>query len=406
MRIGFVGLGKLGLPCSEVMAEQHEVIGFDKEERTSNKITITKNINDCFDNTKIIFIAVPTPHHTEYDGSLPTSHLPVKNFIYDHVHEVLKICQEKASKDQIVVLISTVLPGTTRREFSKYLGNFKFVYNPYLIAMGTEAYDMVNPEMIIIGTQDGETSEESIFLHNFYKSIIKNDAPHMVGTWEEAESYKIFFNTTLSARLSIVNMIQDVAMRLGNMNVDKVTNALVNSGYKIKQGYYKAGMGDGGACHPRDNIALSWLAKELELGYDLFGAFAHSREKQTENMADFIANICKKQNLPCVINGKTYKPRIPYINGSPSIMLQHYLEKRGIKVYFADPLTEDDPNNELGTPCNAVCVLAHDPSVNYTNELQIQRIELYFSLKEGCTVIDPWRNYKNKKFVVITYGKS
>ena len=45
-------------------------------------------------------------------------------------------------------------------------------------------------------------------------------------------------------------------------------------------------MGDGGACHPRDNIALRYMSNELDLGYDLFDAVMHSRERQAENMHD------------------------------------------------------------------------------------------------------------------------
>ena len=48
----------------------------------------------------------------------------------------------------------------------------------------------------------------------------------------------------------------------------------------------KAGMGDGGGCHPRDNIALRYMAKELDLGYDLFDSIMGAREIQAKNIAD------------------------------------------------------------------------------------------------------------------------
>jgi UDPglucose 6-dehydrogenase len=77
---------------------------------------------------------------------------------------------------------------------------------------------------------------------------------------------KIFYNTFISNKISLVNMIQDVAVKLGNMNVDRVTTALTKSTQRITgPAYMRAGMGDGGACHPRDNIALRWLAKESRI---------------------------------------------------------------------------------------------------------------------------------------------
>ena len=59
MRIGFIGLGKLGLPCAEEMTRQHTVIGFDTEHRVSSHLEITQDIKKVFEGTEIIFIAVP-----------------------------------------------------------------------------------------------------------------------------------------------------------------------------------------------------------------------------------------------------------------------------------------------------------------------------------------------------------
>ena len=401
MNIGFIGLGKLGLPCAEEMARLHDVIGYDIDHRVSPHIQITQKLSDVFENTEIIFIAVPTPHHPDYDGSKPTTHLPVKDFDYSLVIDTLKSCEQYAKPNQIVSLISTVLPGTTRREFSKYTKNYKFVYNPYLIAMGSEAYDMVHPDMVIIGTESGQKTDASEIVSNFYKPLVKNNAQHMIGTWEEAEAFKIFYNTMISARLSLVNMIQDVAQKIGHMNVDNVTEAFKKANIRITgKGYYKAGMGDGGACHPRDNIALSWLSKELGLGYDLFGAISHSREQQTKNFAKFVADICKKEKKSCVINGKAYKPSVPYTIGSPSVLLAGYINELGVDVKYADPETEDI----LEGIQDCVCVMAHDPQTTYDHTGRSYQQKLYFDLAKGSTIIDPWRCFKDNDYNVIYYG--
>lgn len=403
MKIGFIGLGKLGLPCAEEMTRQHTVIGYDVEHRVSPHVKVASDIRQVFQGTEIIFVAVPTPHDKDYDGSNPTTHLPNKDFDYTTVIEVLKQCQRYANKEQIVALISTVLPGTTRREFSKYTKNMQFVYNPYLIAMGSEAYDMVHPDMVIIGTEHGEESRAARIVSRFYKKLILNDAKHMIGTWEEAEGFKIFYNTMISARLSLVNMIQDVAQKIGHMNVDKITDAFKTANIRITgKGYYKSGMGDGGACHPRDNIALSWLAEKLDLGYDLFNAISHAREQQTKNMAVFIADICKKQSKPCVINGKAYKPAVPYTIGSPSVLLAGYLTEMGVEVKFADKETDDILDGEQ----DCVCVMAHDPQTTYSHTGKVYKQKLYFDLKPGSTVVDPWRCFSDERYHVIHFGNT
>jgi len=255
--------------------------------------------------------------------------------------------------------------------------------------------------MVIIGTEHGEETPASQVLSKFYKKLILNDAEHMTGTWEEAEGFKIFYNTMISARLALVNMIQDVAQRIGHMNVDRITDAFKQANIRITgKGYYKAGMGDGGACHPRDNIALSWLAKELDLGYDLFAAISHSREQQTRNMAEFIADVCRRENKPCVINGRAYKPSVPYTVGSPSVLLAGYLSEMGIAVSYADPETGDVPEGEQ----DCVCVMTHDPQTTYDHTGKTYQQRIYFDLRVGCTVIDPWRCFKDERYKVIYYG--
>ena len=153
MKIGFIGLGKLGMISAEVMAQKgHEVLGYDSVPRTSDHVTVKDTIAECVQDREIVFVAVPTPHDPSYDGRAPTAHLEPKDFNYDIVKEVLTEANRHMNGDQLLVLISTVLPGTTRREFVQLLTNTRFAYNPYLIAMGTVAWDMVNPEMVMIGT--------------------------------------------------------------------------------------------------------------------------------------------------------------------------------------------------------------------------------------------------------------
>ena len=96
--------------------------------------------------------------------------------------------------------------------------------------MGTVAWDMINPEMIMIGTKNGLTGSDckarSELLESFYNVVCDNIPRMEFGTWEEVEAMKIFYNTFISNKVALVNMIQDVAHRMGNMDVDTVTQAL------------------------------------------------------------------------------------------------------------------------------------------------------------------------------------
>jgi len=379
-KIGFIGLGKLGLPCAEAIAQKgFDVTGYDINRVGNNDVVLKDTIKDLVSDRDIVFIAVPTPHEPGYDGKEPTSHLEVKDFIYDTVKQVIAKCDEHMTREQTLVLVSTVLPGTIRRELAPLLKNTGLVYNPYLIAMGTVAHDMVNPEMIMIGTEWGLKGElcrqRSELLESFYNTVCDNSPRVEMGTWEEVESMKIFYNTFISNKIALVNMMQDVAQRLGNMDVDRVTKALSKSTQRIvSDKYMKAGMGDGGACHPRDNIALRWLAQDLDLGYDLFESIMTSREKQAENMAlailDHGKNVC--------FTSDAYKSGTNLVDGSYSLLVQHYVLKHG--GIIADGMDE---------PVEVIVRVHESDKITADN---------------STIIFDPWRTYP-KASNVVYYGK-
>ena len=379
-KIGFIGLGKLGMPCAEAMVKKgFGVAGFDIIHKTSEHIDIRDSIKSVVEDRDIVFVATPTPHEDGYDGRTPTSHLPVKDFNYTAVKQVLSACDKHMRPEQTLVLISTVLPGTTRREFAPLVTNTKLMYNPYLIAMGTVADDMVNPEMIMIGSKNGMSGKNcrirSELLESFYNQVCENMPRVECGTWEEIEAMKIFYNTFISNKIALVNMIQDVAHRLGNMDVDVVTGALSKSTKRIvSPAYMKAGMGDGGACHPRDNIALRWLARELDLGYDMFESMMTARERQAETMAKAI--LTHGKNI--WFSSDSYKPGTDLVDGSSSLLVQHYVKKHGGRLV-----------NGIENPVEVI-VRVHESDE--------------FTADDKTIIFDPWRTYPTADNVVY-FGK-
>ena len=377
-KIGFIGLGKLGMPCAEAIANKgFHVAGYDIKDKRSDLVEIRNSIEDLCRDRDIIFVATPTPHEQGYDGREPISDKEPKDFNYDSVKRVLEKCNRYMDSTQSLVLVSTVLPGTIRRVLAPLVTNVKLLYNPYLIAMGTVTADLLNPEMIMIGTKKGvyKTARKAQQLENFYNQICDNNPRIEFGTWEEIESIKIFYNTFISNKIALVNMIQDVAHKLGHTDVDKVTDALAKSTKRIvSSAYMKAGMGDGGSCHPRDNIALRWLAKDLGLGYDLFASIVTARETQAENMAKAIL----KHGKAVCFSSDTYKPGTDLVDGSYSLLVQHYVQKHGGIIA-----------NGIDTPVE-VLVRVHESD--------------QISADKHTIIFDPWRSYP-KADNVVYYGK-
>ena len=407
MKVGFIGIGKLGLPCAEAMAVKHDVTGYDIYQRSSAVIKISPTLQGAVEGKDIVFVAVQTPHDPLYSGDQPIAHLPNKDFDYSIVNSVLADINQYVTPDQLVVLISTVLPGTTRRELRQHITNARFVYNPYLIAMGSVAWDMVNPEMVIIGTEDGDANGDAKELIEFYKTIMQNNPRYEIGTWDEAECIKVFYNTFISAKIGLANMIQDVAIKQGNINVDVVTNALAKSSMRIMgPKYMTAGMGDAGPCHPRDNIALRYMAENLDLGYDLFDAIMSAREIQAKNLAQFL--IDQSNNNPTApdiyIHGKAYKPDVEYLEGSYSMLVGHYIEQLGYEVEYIDPLCGDVNY----TAVRGVILMAHNRQITYGYSGEQKSQELYCEILPASVIVDPWRTFTTARLdiKVIHYGNT
>ncbi|MNT35451.1 UDP-glucose 6-dehydrogenase TuaD [compost metagenome] len=150
----------------------------------------------------------------------------------------------------------------------------------------------------------------------------------------------------------------------------------------------KAGMGDGGPCHPRDNIALRDLSQRLDLGYDLFGEIIHSREQQAKNLAKYLASFGDEIG----ILGVGFKPGTHLTDGSYSLLVAHYLEQQKVKVSFYDPIA-----GHLDDCASAdVLLLAHP----------IEHWKDNFKFKPGTKIVDPWRSANILDCEVIEYGNT
>ena len=223
----------------------------------------------------------------------------------------------------------------------------------------------------------------------------------------------VLTNNVTSAKLGLVNMIQDFAMKIGNMDVDVVTKALGNSTMRIMSPkYLTAGMGDAGACHPRDNIALRWLAQKYDIGYDLFDTVMQARETQARNLAHFLVRQAGSyvvgEYMPIAIHGKAYKPDVPYCIGSYSTLVGHYVKEMGHAVKYIDPMADDstDVVADLGYVPHVV-LWAHNRKITYAYTGDQLDTEPYCEIPQGSVIVDPWRKLQlTGTHTVIHYGNT
>ena len=397
MNIGFMGLGKLGLPCALACAEKgHTVFGYDIDPRVktiletkvlpykeegADELLQTEHI-DFVDvaglvaNSDIIFVPIQTPHDPKYEG---ITRLPSERVDFDYTYlksgiQTLSNEIERQGNDKIVVIISTVLPSTIRTQVLPLLGEHtKLCYNPFFIAMGTTIKDFIHPEFVLFGSHDEGAYEQA---KAFYATL--HDKPVYKCTIEEAEMIKVTYNTYITMKICLANTVMEICHKLDNANCDNVMKGLFLANERlISTKYLLGGMGDGGGCHPRDNIALSWLAQKVGLSFDWYENLMICRENQTEWLADLLIEKQKETGLPIIILGKCFKKETNLTVGSPSILLKNLLEEKGIDVRMFDPHIDD------GKPAmerTAIYFLGtnHDCFYNYL-------------FPDGSTVFNVWR---------------
>jgi UDPglucose 6-dehydrogenase len=362
MKIGFVGLGKLGLPTAVTIAmKDHDVMGYDidpnRMTKTAQEYKETGPMGDGDFNSwlakssihfgtlqeviahgDIVFCAVQTPHQPLYEGITPLPENRV-DFDYSYLIDAIRQINEVCTTPTILSIISTVLPGTIAREIMPIIANNKYitlVYNPGFTANGTVMQDYLNQEFILLGC---EKQKAITILQKFYSTI--TDAPTKHINIESAELAKVLYNTFITLKIDYANTILELCHKISGADSDEITDVLMSATTRlVSTAYMKPGMGDGGACHPRDNIAMSWLARQHKLSFDIFDAAIKCRERQAEWLARIVIEQVAKHDLPVVFMGTAFKAETNLTVGSPALLTAYFVENLGCDVTCADANVE------------------------------------------------------------------
>ncbi len=389
MKIGMVGLGKLGFPIAHAMAEKgHDVIGYDIKEDREGPIIGT--LEELVHHSKIVFVAVQTPHEHKFGGTcLLDGHR--RDFDYSYLKQaVTDIMEVETEKQKTLAIISTVTPRTIRQcIFSLVKDNWTVCYNPFFIAMGTEVEDFYNPEFVLIGSDDATPD-----LVDFYARTV--DAPIYKTTIENAEMTKMAYNTFITMKIVFANTIMEMCDQLDHADVDVVTGILSKAHKRlISPAYLFGGMGDGGACHPRDNIALSSMARKLDIGYDLFGDLIEAREAQADALANKVFWGRTESHQQVLILGYSFKALSSITEGSCALLVKEILEKRyNIEPMLYDPYVDEGTLKRPTEPCVILIGTKHPCFA-----------EMKFM--EGDVIIDPWRYIPEQEGVeIVSIGRN
>ena len=237
MTIGVIGQGYVGTAIKLGFQDHYNVVTYDKFDL--GKSTHSK-ISDLVEEAKVIFVCVPTPMRK--DGTCYTG----------IVEEVIREINETAD-DHIVVIKSTVPPGTTDR-FNHEFSNVTVIFNPEFLTEENFLDDFKNQNRIILGgSRKGTNKLRQIYSKVFPKAVIVKTGD------KHAEMVKYFTNTFLATKVSFANEMYNICEQIG-IDYDKVVEYAIYDERLGKSHWAVPGpdgdFGFGGHCFPKDLSAI------------------------------------------------------------------------------------------------------------------------------------------------------
>jgi len=358
------------------------------------RIRATMSHREAILDSDVSFVIVPTPSDERGAFTLQYAAWAFK--------EIGRALKEKTGYHN-VVLTSTVLPGATRqgllpileRESGKKAGkDFGLCFSPEFIALGSVIRDFLNPDFTLIGQFDEQCGAE---LEACYASIMENTPPCKRMSLENAELTKIAINSYVTTKITFANMLMGICERIPGGDIDIVTDAL-GQDQRIGKKYLRGGLGYGGPCFPRDNVALEFLARALGTEAKLAKVTDDFNRVYPSRVISRLHEWVRPGQTVAVL-GLAYKPNSHVIEESQSISLVKALAKQGARVLAYDPLAGDVARSELayhGLVLDSLdqCLQQADVVFIANADPEFCRLKASDFKHKPVTVVDFWRVLK------------
>ena len=251
-KIGIIGNGFVGSSVAFGFSPQTgcdaEVKIYDKDESKSTH-SLTEVVND----SDYIFLSVPTP--SNQDGSISL------NILFDVFKEINEVIDYEADKQPVIMIRSTVTPGTTAKIQQDYPKMY-IVFNPEFLTERSAKFDFINQSRFIVGGSWGSTTK----VENLYKLRFGDSIPVIKTNYETAEMIKYMNNCFFATKVSFLNEMYQIAEKCG-ANWEEAVEGFVRDG-RIGHSHMSVPgpdgkFGFGGSCFPKDIQAMIHFANSL-----------------------------------------------------------------------------------------------------------------------------------------------
>ena len=367
MKVSVFGLGKLGLCTAACFAARgHQVGGYDADPAVMASLQARQNpiqetgLDDLLDQAwpNLSIIDQPAALLRDTDISLiivPTPSQPDGRFSNQAVEAVLRLIGPALGQKKIfhvVAIVSTVMPGSCQRVFQPLLEelsgqvcgkDFGLAYNPEFIALGSVIHNFLNPDLVLIGASDPLTGE---VVRQLYRSSCDNQPHFAIMSLINAEITKLSLNCYVTMKITFANELAAICELIPGAEADVITRAL-GADTRIGSKCLKGGLGFGGPCFPRDNLAFQALAREVGWEAQLAPRVVEFNNDIPRRLVGFLRRHLREKSRVALL-GLAYKPDTPVVEESQAIMVAQQLAQAGFTVQVHDPQALDQARDILG----------------------------------------------------------
>jgi UDPglucose 6-dehydrogenase len=359
MKVGIIGLGVVGLSFASVLGSKgFSVIGMDSDEQKIEKINskkslffepklksflknalstsleISSDVQKVVKNCDFIFITVGTPKSKSGYIDLSMIKKASKN---------IGISLRHSSKKPIIVVKSTVVPGTTinvirpiieKSSRKKNGSGFDIITNPEFLREGNVIDDTLKPHLVVIG---GSNKNSVNRLKKFYRKLYDSKIKFMTTNSQTAEMIKYANNSFLATKISFINQISSLCQSIPGTSIDEVAEG-IGVDPRIGKLFLNAGPGYGGSCLPKDLETMIQFSSKIGTNPILLKAVQQINEHQIKQIICLLEkNLGNVRNKRITILGLSFKENSDDVRESRSIELIKILLKKKSKITVHDP---------------------------------------------------------------------
>jgi UDPglucose 6-dehydrogenase len=364
MNLSVVGSGYVGTTLGACLAEfGHEITAVDVDETVVERInrgeapihepglddlvaahggTTLRATTDhaAIADTSVTFLALPTPSND--DGSIDTA-------IIEAAAESVGDALAEKAEDHLVVVKSTVVPGTTEDVLAptirEHAGeDVDVAVTPEFLREGSAVEDFHDPDKLVFGT---ETERATELLYEIFEPLLaETDAPVVETDPRTAAMIKYANNAFLAAKVSLINDIGNVCKEHG-VDAYEVADA-IGLDDRIGERFLRSGVGFGGSCFPKDVAAIVAAAREQGYEPELLAAALSVNDRQPERLLGLLDEHVDIEDRRVAVLGLAFKPGTDDIRNSRAIPVIEKLQERGADVVAYDPVATENMRERFG----------------------------------------------------------